>query len=54
MSVKLADQIPADQKKVEFYTRATEFYSSWYFSYKSSSPLNPQNERLKKWSANFP
>ena len=24
MFVKLADQIPADKKKVEFYSRATE------------------------------
>ena len=28
MSVKLADQIPADKKKVEFYSRATEFYEN--------------------------
>ena len=32
MSVKLAEQIPADKKKVKIYRRATEFHSSWYFT----------------------
>ena len=54
MSVKLANQIPADQKKVEFYSRATEFYIVPDTSLKRSSHLNRENKTLKKWSANFP